>query len=84
MGEDYSRVLGSSVGSELEEAGIFCVVLGIFSDNLLEGNESFALALQTEQEFVQLTTPNTTITIVDSDSELTICRNLINVFMCAF
>ena len=73
---DYSPV-SNSIGSELEESGTFCEVLGIYSDNLLESNEYFTLALQTDQGFVQLTTPNATITIVDSDSQSTSYRFLL-------
>lgn len=65
---DYSP-FSNSIGSDLEESGMHCEILGIYSDNLLESNEHFTLVLQTDQEFVQLTTPNTTITIVDSDSQ---------------
>ena len=41
----------------------------IISDNIVDGNETFLLALETDQEFVELDSPNTTITIVDDDSQ---------------
>ena len=66
-GLDYT----SSFGFE-EEEGQFCQQVSISSDSLVEGNEHFLLGLVTNQEFVQLTTANTTITIEDSDGQFVI------------
>ena len=65
-GLDYTSSFG------FEEEGQFCQQVSISSDSLVEGNEHFLLGLVTNQEFVQLTTANTTITIEDSDGQFVI------------
>lgn len=67
---DYSSIRNSAgVGSEFEETDRFCQVVSILSDFLVEGEEEFLLSLQNDQEFVQFTLHNTTITIEDSDGQ---------------
>ena len=63
----YTEGLDYTIETD-EEVGVICYRVTILSDLLVEGDEDFLLVLQTEQEFVQLTTPSTTrITIQDSD-----------------
>lgn len=70
---DYSSIRNSAgVGSEFEETDRFCQVVSILSDFLVEGEEEFLLSLQNDQEFVQFTLYNTTITIEDSDGQINI------------
>ena len=72
-GQDYVSVSQSNgAGPSFEEVGQFCQVVVIISDNIVDGNETFLLALETDQDFVQLDSPNTTITIIDDDSQFCI------------
>ena len=67
---DYQpRVLGSPMVF-LKGTTVRCSYLTLLDDDILEGPETFLIALSSEDEDVHVTTANATVVILDNDGIL--------------
>ena len=68
-GLDYTSIIPTNAAGT--GSGQYCMVVTIIDDDIVDGNETFLLAVESDQEFIQFTNHTTSITIIENDSQLT-------------